>query len=105
MIRQHWLCSIAQCCLDSNTWQGIWNATLPRTLPCLRLPHFQTLYFAHLVWLTACTGKRRYDRKQSGYGGQTKPVFHKKVRPTLRLLTFCTTGRKTCWLADALAVL
>ena len=23
-------------------------------------------------------GKRRYDRKQSGYGGQTKPVFHKK---------------------------
>jgi large subunit ribosomal protein L44e len=28
-----------------------------------------------------CTlaGKRRYDRKQSGYGGQTKPVFHKKV--------------------------
>ena len=24
-------------------------------------------------------GKRRYDRKQSGYGGQTKPVFHKKV--------------------------
>ena len=25
-------------------------------------------------------GKRRYDRKQQGYGGQTKPVFHKKVR-------------------------
>lgn len=24
-------------------------------------------------------GKRRYDRKQSGYGGQTKPVFQKKV--------------------------
>ena len=24
-------------------------------------------------------GKRRYDRKQSGFGGQTKPVFHKKV--------------------------
>ncbi|KAK8951850.1 60S ribosomal protein L36a [Platanthera zijinensis] len=24
-------------------------------------------------------GKRRYDRKQSGYGGQTKPVFHKKA--------------------------
>ena len=30
-------------------------------------------------------GKRRYDRKQSGFGGQTKPVFHKKakVRPCL----------------------
>ncbi|CAN4099306.1 unnamed protein product [Withania somnifera] len=26
----------------------------------------------------AAQGKRRYDRKQLGYGGQTKPVFHKK---------------------------
>jgi len=25
-------------------------------------------------------GKRRYDRKQSGFGGQTKPVFHKKAK-------------------------
>ena len=25
-------------------------------------------------------GKRRYDRKQEGYGGQTKPVFRKKAR-------------------------
>ena len=24
-------------------------------------------------------GKRRYDRKQRGFGGQTKPIFHKKV--------------------------
>uniref|UniRef100_A0AAX7UZV2 60S ribosomal protein L36a n=1 Tax=Astatotilapia calliptera TaxID=8154 RepID=A0AAX7UZV2_ASTCA len=23
-------------------------------------------------------GKRRYDRKQSGYGGQSKPIFRKK---------------------------
>lgn len=30
----------------------------------------------------AAQGKRRYDRKQSGYGGQTKPVFHKKVTIT-----------------------
>jgi ribosomal protein L44E len=30
-------------------------------------------------------GKRRYDRKQSGYGGQTKPVFHKKVRKGIRV--------------------
>ena len=30
------------------------------------------------------TGKRRYDRKQSGFGGQTKPVFHKKVRVVAR---------------------
>jgi len=25
-------------------------------------------------------GKRRYDRKQAGFGGQTKPVFHKKAK-------------------------
>ena len=26
-------------------------------------------------------GKRRYDAKQKGFGGQTKPIFHKKVIP------------------------
>merc|ERR1711924_517310 len=25
-------------------------------------------------------GKRRHDRKQQGYGGQTKTVFHKKAK-------------------------
>lgn len=25
-------------------------------------------------------GRRRYDRKQKGFGGQTKPIFRKKVR-------------------------
>ena len=29
-------------------------------------------------------GKRRYDRKQSGYGGQTKVVFRKKVGPSVK---------------------
>ena len=28
-------------------------------------------------------GKRRYDEKQTGFGGQTKPVFHKKVHHAL----------------------
>ena len=27
-------------------------------------------------------GKRRYDRKQRGFGGQTKPIFHKKAKVT-----------------------
>lgn len=27
----------------------------------------------------ASQGRRRYDRKQQGYGGQTKPIFRKKV--------------------------
>jgi hypothetical protein len=43
-------------------------------------------------------GKRRYDRKQSGYGGQTKPVFHKKVRFVVRehrilLIVFWDAGK------------
>lgn len=31
-------------------------------------------------------GKRRYDRKQSGFGGQTKPVFHKKAKVTKKVV-------------------
>ena len=35
---------------------------------------------------TVAQGKRRYDRKQSGYGGQTKPVFHKKAKTTKKIV-------------------
>ncbi|KAJ1302210.1 hypothetical protein OPQ81_001034 [Rhizoctonia solani] len=35
---------------------------------------------------TSAQGKRRYDRKQSGYGGQTKPVFHKKAKTTKKVV-------------------
>jgi len=45
----------------------------------LSSPHKVTQYKKGKDSLFA-QGKRRYDRKQSGYGGQTKPVFHKKVR-------------------------
>ncbi|TIA75652.1 hypothetical protein E3P92_00809 [Wallemia ichthyophaga] len=31
-------------------------------------------------------GKRRYDRKQSGFGGQTKPIFHKKAKTTKKVV-------------------
>ncbi|CAD5118197.1 DgyrCDS6919 [Dimorphilus gyrociliatus] len=31
-------------------------------------------------------GTRRYDRKQKGYGGQTKPVFHKKAKTTRKIV-------------------
>jgi ribosomal protein L44E len=45
--------------------------------------HKVTQYKAGKASLFA-QGKRRYDRKQSGYGGQTKPVFHKVRRPVAR---------------------
>ncbi|KAI5946389.1 60S ribosomal protein L36a [Manis javanica] len=31
-------------------------------------------------------GKRRYDRKRSGYGGQTKPIFRKKAKTTKKIV-------------------
>ena len=39
-----------------------------------------------LAPLTPGAGKRRYDAKQSGYGGQTKPVFHKKAKTTKKIV-------------------
>jgi large subunit ribosomal protein L44e len=46
-------------------------------------------------------GKRRYDRKQSGYGGQTKPVFHKKAKTTKKIVLRleCTSCKTKAQLA------
>merc|ERR1711893_262082 len=33
-----------------------------------------------------CQGRRRYNRKQSGYGGRTKPIFHKKAKTTKKIV-------------------
>ena len=39
-------------------------------------------------------GKRRYDDKQMGFGGQTKPVFHKKAK--VRVPTSCSLFYSIC---------
>src|SRR5690606_17612441 len=46
-------------------------------------------------------GKRRYDRKQSGYGGQTKPIFHKKAKTTKKVVLRleCVKCKAKCQLA------
>ena len=31
-------------------------------------------------------GKRRYDNKQKGFGGQKKPIFHKKAKVTKKVI-------------------
>ena len=31
-------------------------------------------------------GKQRYDRKQTGYGGWTKPIFWKKAKTTKKIV-------------------
>ncbi|XP_045583576.1 large ribosomal subunit protein eL42 [Procambarus clarkii] len=35
---------------------------------------------------TFAQGRRRYDRKQSGYGGQSKPIFRKKAKTTKKIV-------------------
>ncbi|XP_005099511.2 60S ribosomal protein L44 [Aplysia californica] len=47
--------------------------------------HKVTQYKAGKASLYA-QGKRRYDRKQSGYGGQSKPVFRKKAKTTRKIV-------------------
>nr|CAD7459045.1 unnamed protein product [Timema tahoe] len=34
----------------------------------------------------ASQGRRRYDRKQQGFGGQTKPIFRKKAKTTKKIV-------------------
>ncbi|KAK2952322.1 putative 60S ribosomal protein L36a [Blattamonas nauphoetae] len=31
-------------------------------------------------------GQRRYNRKQKGFGGQTKPILHKKAKTTKKVV-------------------
>lgn len=31
-------------------------------------------------------GRRRYDMKQAGFGGQTKPIFRKKAKTTKKIV-------------------
>ncbi|VDP93246.1 unnamed protein product [Echinostoma caproni] len=47
--------------------------------------HKVTQYKAGKASLYA-QGKRRYDRKQSGYGGQTKPILRKKAKTTKKIV-------------------
>ncbi|KAI9294687.1 hypothetical protein K502DRAFT_248462 [Neoconidiobolus thromboides FSU 785] len=48
-------------------------------------PHKVTQYKTGKASLFA-QGKRRYDAKQSGFGGQTKPVFKKKAKTTKKVV-------------------
>mmetsp|Transcript_3763 Transcript_3763/g.6434 ORF Transcript_3763/g.6434 Transcript_3763/m.6434 type:complete len:105 (-) Transcript_3763:69-383(-) len=46
-------------------------------------------------------GKRRYDSKQMGFGGQTKPIFHKKAKTTRKIVLRleckkCKTKKQLC---------
>merc|ERR1739849_2175 len=71
-------------------------------------PHKVSQYKTGKASLSA-QGKRRYDKKQAGFGGQTKPVFHKKAKTTKKIVlkfecTKCKAKRKTHQAHQALRV-
>uniref|UniRef100_A0A8D1NPD6 60S ribosomal protein L36a-like n=1 Tax=Sus scrofa TaxID=9823 RepID=A0A8D1NPD6_PIG len=79
-----WYChcsSLGDCCRRFNLW--LRNFTCHK---CdLPNPPKVTQYKKGKDSLYA-QGKRRYDRKQSGYGGQTKPIFRKKAKTTKKIV-------------------
>ena len=48
--------------------------------------------------------KRRYDRKRSGYGGQTKPIFCKKAKTTKKIVLRLECVEPNCRSKRMLAV-
>jgi large subunit ribosomal protein L44e len=65
------------------------HPTSPSTHPTRTpIPSTQTKSASNITYQASlfAQGKRRYDRKQSGYGGQTKPVFHKKAKTTKKVV-------------------
>uniref|UniRef100_A0A8C6D752 60S ribosomal protein L36a n=1 Tax=Moschus moschiferus TaxID=68415 RepID=A0A8C6D752_MOSMO len=58
-------------------------------------PHKMTQYKKGKDSLYA-QGKRRYDRKQSGYGGQTKPIFRKKAKTTKKIVLRLECVKPNC---------
>ena len=80
---------------QGHTVQG-WQGTINRVIMCVFVSA-HTILQASLF----AQGKRRYDRKQSGYGGQTKPVFHKKAKTTKKVVLRleCTSCKTKAQLA------
>ncbi|OJJ50481.1 hypothetical protein ASPZODRAFT_147991 [Penicilliopsis zonata CBS 506.65] len=78
---------------ENRVSEGEWIVNVPKTRRTFckskdchkHTQHKVTQYKAGKASLFA-QGKRRYDRKQSGYGGQTKPVFHKKAKTTKKIV-------------------
>ncbi|KAG7882426.1 hypothetical protein KL925_001433 [Ogataea polymorpha] len=69
-----------------ENWPGVNFSASPRGGGVQKhTQHRVTQYKAGKASLYA-QGKRRYDRKQSGYGGQTKQVFHKKAKTTKKVV-------------------
>uniref|UniRef100_A0A4X2KL39 60S ribosomal protein L36a-like n=1 Tax=Vombatus ursinus TaxID=29139 RepID=A0A4X2KL39_VOMUR len=49
-------------------------------------------------------GKRQYDQKQSGYGGQTKPIFWQKAKTTKKIVLRLECVEPNCRSKKMLAI-
>uniref|UniRef100_A0A8C9CWB2 60S ribosomal protein L36a n=1 Tax=Phocoena sinus TaxID=42100 RepID=A0A8C9CWB2_PHOSS len=49
-------------------------------------------------------GKRQYDRKQSGYGGPTEPIFRKKAKTTKNIVLRLERVERNCRSKRMLAI-
>ncbi|XP_012501517.1 PREDICTED: 60S ribosomal protein L36a-like [Propithecus coquereli] len=66
-------------------------------------PHKVTQYKKSKDSLYA-RGKRRYDRKQSGYGAQTKLIFRKKAKTTKKIVLRLQCVKPNCRSKRMLAI-
>ncbi|ELW47766.1 60S ribosomal protein L36a [Tupaia chinensis] len=66
-------------------------------------PHKVTQYKKGKDSLCA-QGKWRYDRKQSSYGGQSKPIFRKKAKTTKKIVLRLECVEPNCRSKRTLAI-
>ncbi|XP_058592249.1 large ribosomal subunit protein eL42-like [Neofelis nebulosa] len=70
---------------------------------CGNQPHKVTQYKKGKDSLYA-QGERCYDRKQNGYGGQTKPIFQKKAETTKKIVLRLECVEPNCRFKRMLAI-
>merc|ERR1712221_36905 len=89
--RQRW----RQCCLcaliylEKSPKSKMVNVPKSRRTFCWKCKKHQThkvSQYKKSKERTFAQGRRRYDAKQAGYGGQTKPIFRKKAKTTKKIV-------------------
>merc|ERR1711973_255082 len=69
--------------LSGDTWSKMVNVpktrkTFCKGTKCRKHTLHKVTQYKTAKKRTFAKGQRRYERKQSGYGGQTRPIHHKK---------------------------
>merc|ERR1712236_207977 len=83
-----WISSFS-CCHQSRNTKIMVNVPKSRRTFCWKCKKHQThkvSQYKKSKERTFAQGRRRYDAKQAGYGGQTKPIFRKKAKTTKKIV-------------------